>query len=73
MNKNFGKVVKSLTPKENTISTLSATTNSPKACLLNAIFTNSLLGLNVADFSEAVSHKWPDKFKCTEDEVYKLL
>ena len=59
----FWKVVKSLTPKENSIPTLSsentiATTNLEKACLLNVTFTNcfnhSLPELNVADLPEAV-------------------
>jgi len=63
----------SLTPKENAISTLSATTNSQKACLLNATFTNSLLGLNVADLSEAGSHKWPDKFKFKSTNSYNRM
>ena len=76
------KIVESLTPKENTIPTLSsgnivATTNPQKACLLNVTFTNclnySLPGLNVADFPEAVPHECPDKFLCTEDEIYELL
>ena len=43
----FWKIVKSLTPKENSIPTLSsgnivATTNPEKACLLNVTFTNCL-------------------------------
>ena len=33
----------------------------------------SVPGLNVADLPEAVPHKCPDKFMCTEDEVYELL
>ena len=75
----FWKVVKSLTPKENSIPTLSsentiATTNQEKACLLNVTFTNcfnhSLPELNVADLPEAVPHECPDNLMCTEDEVY---
>ena len=78
----FWKVVKSLTPKENSIPTLSsgnivATTNLEKACLLNVTFTNclnhSLPELNVADLPEAVPHECPDNLMCTEDEVYELL
>ena len=70
-----------MTPTENS-STLSsgnivATTNPEKAWLLNVTFTNflnySVPGLNVANLPEAVPQKCPDKFMCTEDEVYELL
>ena len=75
----FWKIVKSFTPTENTIPTLSsgsivATTNPQKAWLLNATFTNclnySLPGLNVA---EAVPHECPEIFMYTEDEFYVPL
>ena len=75
----FWKIVKSFTPTENTIPTLSsgsivATTNPQKAWLLNATFTNclnySLPGLNVA---EAVPHECPEIFMHTEDEFYVPL
>ena len=74
--------MKSLTPKENSIPTLSseniaATTNPKKVCLLNVTFTNclnySVPGLNVANLSEAVPHECPENFMCSEDEVYELL
>jgi len=78
----FWKIVKSLTPKENSIPTLSsgnvvASTNPEKACLLNVTFTNclnySLPGLSVADLPNAVPHECPDNFLCTEDVIYELL
>ena len=74
--------MKSLTPKENAIPTLSsgnivATTNPEKACLLNVTVTNclnySVPGLNVADLPEVVPHECPDNFMCSEDAVYELL
>ena len=73
--------MKSLTPKENAIPTLSsgnivATTNPEKACLLNVTFTNclnySVPGLNVADLPEIVPHECPENFLCSEDVVYEL-
>ena len=78
----FWKTVKSLTPKENSIPTLSggnivASTNPEKACLLNVTFTKclnySLPGLSVANLPNAVPHECSDNFLCTEDVIYKLL
>ena len=74
--------MKSLTPKENAIPTLSsgnivATTNPEKACLQNVTVTNclnySVPGLNVAGLPEVVPHECPDNVMCSEDAVYELL